>query len=138
MKQQVPFESNLQELLKAEREVNEKVQAAQERKNKLLASVKDSAEAELKVFEAEQKKLYEAAYKILAERIEAEANSKKKNVVPSELIERDYEENKEQVVAQLVKHVLTVDLEIPKVVRGVTAEDEKRQWKGEGQLVFLS
>ena len=95
MKQQVPFESNLQELLKAEREVNEKVQAAQERKNKLLASVKDSAEAELKVFEAEQKKLYEAAYRVLAERIEAEANSKKKNVVPSELIERDYEHNKD-------------------------------------------
>jgi hypothetical protein len=47
--------------------------------------------------------------------------------VPSELIERDYEENKDQVVAQLVKHVLTVDLEIPKVVRGVTAEDVKKQ-----------
>jgi hypothetical protein len=44
MMKQVPFESNLQELLKAEREVNEKVQAAQEKKNRRLASVKESAE----------------------------------------------------------------------------------------------
>ncbi len=111
--------------MKAEREVNEKVQQALERKNALLGSVKETADKELQVFKAEQDKIYKEEYKKLAERIETEANSKKKNVVPSEMIERDYENNKEYVVAQLVQHVLTVDLEIPKVVRGVTAEDER-------------
>ena len=125
MNQKIPIESNLQELLKAEREVNEKVSQAQERKNKMLASVKDSAEAELRVFEAQQRELYDKAYAELKSKIESEANAKIRNVVPAEVIERDYRENQDHVVAQLVKHVLTVDLEIPKVVRGVTAEDER-------------
>jgi vacuolar-type H+-ATPase subunit H len=111
------MEANLQELLKAENEVNRMVQDALNKKNILLRGIKESSERDIKAFKDQREREYQEQLKELKAQIEKEANAGKTELV-SMTIERDYEANKDKVVELLVRNVLSVNIEIPKVVKG--------------------
>ena len=112
------MEANLQELLKAENEVNRMVQDALNKKNALLRGIKESSERDIKAFKDQREREYQEQLKALKEQIEREANAGKTELVSMKTIERDYEINKDKVVELLVRNVLSVNIEIPKVVKG--------------------
>ena len=112
------METNLQELLKAENEVNRMVQEALNRKNNLLRGIKESSERDIKAFKDQKEREYQEQLKELKKQIEKEANAGKTELVSMDTIEKDYEVNRERVVELLVRNVLSVNIEIPKVVKG--------------------
>ena len=120
------MEANLQELLKAENEVNRMVQDALNKKNALLRGIKESSERDIKAFKDQREREYQEQLKALKEQIEREANAGKTELVSMKTIERDYEINKDKVVELLVRNVLSVNIEIPKVVKGTFWE----RWLG--------
>ena len=113
------MEENLKELLKAENEVNKRVNEALTRKNALLRSIKENAEKDISAFKAAKEKEYQEEYEKLKKKIDSEGNSdSKQEAVDMEAIQKDYVKNKDLVVDLLVKNVLSVNIEIPKVVKG--------------------
>ena len=94
-----------------------------------MKSIKEEAERELKVYREQKEKEYQqeldqVIIKIfikiqLKKRIQSEgegdSSAQSANV---EQLQREYTKNKEQVVDLLVKNVLAVNIEIPKVVKG--------------------
>lgn len=119
------MEENLKELLKAETDVNKRVNEALTRKNNLLRSIKESAEKDIQAFRAAKEKEYQEEYERLKKKIETEGandGSKQENQVDMEQIQKDYTKNRDLVVDLLVQNVLTVNIEIPKVVKGTFNE----------------
>ena len=112
------MENNLQELLRAENEVNRLVQEAIDRKNALLTGIKQSSQADINAFKEQQEAEYQKKHAELVKKIEEEANKGKTQQVSMKEIEKDYENNKAQVIDLLVRNVLSVNIEIPKVVKG--------------------
>ena len=113
------MEENLKELLKAENEVNKRVNEALNRKNNLLRSIKENAEKDINEYKAAKEKEYQEEYERLKKRIENEGSADgKQEAVDMEQIQKDYVKNKELVVDLLVRNVLSVNIEIPKVVKG--------------------
>ena len=112
------METNLQELLKAENEVNRQVQEALTRKNNLLRGIKESSEKDIKAFKDQKAREYQEQLTALKAKIEKEANQNKTELVSMDTIEKDYKNNREMVVDLLVRNVLAVNIEIPKVVKG--------------------
>ena len=116
------MEQNLKNLLEAEQDVNRKVQDALNQKNTKLRSIKDSAKGDIDAF----KKAKEAEYSIVYEKLKKQINEgdqgkgadNHQSSVTMETIERDYAANKELVIDLLVSNVLSVNIEIPKVVKG--------------------
>lgn len=104
--------------MKAENEVNRMVQEALTRKNNLLRGIKESSERDIKAFRDQKEREYQEELKKLKARIEKEADAGKTEMVSMERIKADYEANKAAVVELLVRNVLSVNIEIPKVVKG--------------------
>ncbi|CDW77181.1 atpase h+ transporting v1 subunit g isoform 1 [Stylonychia lemnae] len=113
------MEQNLQELLKAENEVNKRVSEALQRKNQRLKVIKEEAEKELHHHRVDKEADYQRALARLKQQI-AEEGSADGNQEQRDMdnIQRDFQKNKEIVVDLLVKNVLSVNIEIPKVVKG--------------------
>ena len=112
------MEDNLKELLKAEQEVNKKVQEAINKKNQMMRSIKESAEKDIDQYRKAVEKQYNEEYERLKKHIEAEGKKDNQDTVDMAKIEEDYAKNKDMVVDLLVKNVLSVNIEIPKVVKG--------------------
>jgi vacuolar-type H+-ATPase subunit H len=114
------MEENLKELLKAENEVNKRVNEALTRKNNLLRSIKENAEKDITAYKAAKEQEYQEEYKRLKKRIEDEGikNQQEEGAVDMETIQKDYVKNKDSVVDLLVRNVLSVNIEIPNVVKG--------------------
>lgn len=114
------MEENLKELLKAETEVNKRVNEALAKKNSMLQSIKESAERDIAAFRLVQETQYQQDYQNLKKKIEDEGvkNAQQEGAVDMETIQKDYIKNKDSVVDLLVRNVLTVNIEIPKVVKG--------------------
>ena len=89
------MEANLQELLKAENEVNRMVQDALNKKNTLLRGIKESSERDIKAFKDQREREYQEQLKALKKQIEKDANAGKTEQVSMKTIERDYEVNKD-------------------------------------------
>ena len=85
------MENNLQELLKAENEVNRKVQDALNRKNAMLRGIKESSERDIKAFKDQKEREYQEELKKLKAKIEKEANKGKQELVSMDTIKNDYE-----------------------------------------------
>ena len=66
------METNLQELLKAENEVNRMVQDALNKKNILLRGIKESSERDIKAFKDQREREYQEQLKELKAQIEKE------------------------------------------------------------------
>ena len=114
------MEKNLKELLEAEQEVNRKVQAALNNKQNLLISIKPSAKRDIDNFRQQKEQEYKVEYEKLKKQIN-ESNENKgegHQQVTMEQIEKDYSKNKDRVIELLVSNVLSVNIEIPKVVKG--------------------
>ncbi|CDW77085.1 atpase h+ transporting v1 subunit g isoform 1 [Stylonychia lemnae] len=113
------MEQNLQELLKAENEVNKRVSEALQRKNQRLKVIKEEAEKELTQYRIDKEAEYQRELARLKQKI-AEEGSADGNQEQRDMdnIQRDFQKNKEIVVDLLVKNVLSVNIEIPKVVKG--------------------
>ena len=71
------MENNLQELLKAENEVNNMVQEALNRKNALLRGIKESSEPDIRGFKDQKEREYQEKYRQLQNKIEEEAKKGK-------------------------------------------------------------
>eukprot|EP00347_Sterkiella_histriomuscorum_P001535 403371662 len=113
------MEQNLQELLKAENEVNKKVSEALNRKNNRLKSIKEEAERDLAQYRVDKEAEYQRELARLKQKIEEEGASDGSNEQRDmDNIQKDFQKNKEAVVDLLVKNVLSVNIEIPKVVKG--------------------
>ena len=116
------MEQNLRNLLEAEQSVNRRVQDALNEKNMKLRSIKESAKADLDAFKRMKEAEYAKEYDELKKKInEGDANKGSDNhqaSVTMETIEKDYAENKNRVIDLLVSNVLSVNIEIPKVVKG--------------------
>ncbi|TNV73018.1 hypothetical protein FGO68_gene9636 [Halteria grandinella] len=113
------MQRELEELLKAENEVNKKVQEALEKKNKLLRSIKEKSEQDIAEFKAAKEAEYQRDYAALKSKIENEKGGEaSKEQVDMKVIEEDYARNRDSVVELLVRNVLSVNIEIPKVVKG--------------------
>ena len=117
------MEQNLKNLLEAEQDVNRRVQDALNNKNKKLQSIKESSKAEIEAFKMEKEKEYQKKYAHLKEEISSGGKDDKsgqthQSQVTMETIENDYTRNKDRVVDLLVSNVLSVNIEIPKVVKG--------------------
>ena len=116
------MEQNLKNFVEAEQDVNRKVQDALNKKNSLLRSNKDSAKGDIDAYN----KAKEAEYAVVYEKLKKEINEGDKgkgadnhqSSVTMETIERDYAANKERVIDFLVSNVLSVNIEIPMVVKG--------------------
>jgi len=61
------MEANLKELLKAENDVNKRVQEALTRKNELLRSIKEKSEPDISKFRAEKEAQYRKDYEAVSE-----------------------------------------------------------------------
>ena len=85
------MENNLQELLKAENEVNRIVQDALNRKNAMLRGIKESSERDIKAFKDQKEREYQEELKKLKAKIEKEANKGKQELVSMDTIKNDYE-----------------------------------------------
>ena len=85
----------------------------------MLKSIKENAEKDINAFKAAKEKEYQEEYNKLKNKIESEGNTDgSKETVDMETIQKDYVKNKELVVDLLVSNVLSVNIEIPKVVKG--------------------
>ena len=104
--------------MKAENEVNSMVQEALNRKNALLRGIKESSEPDIRAFKDQKEREYQELYKALKEKIDKEGQKGKTEQVSMDQIERDYDTNKGEVIELLVRNVLSVNIEIPKVVKG--------------------
>ena len=81
------MEENLKELLKAETDVNKRVNEALTFKNTLLRSIKEKSEKDIAVFRAAKEKEYQFEYEKLRHRIENEgANEGQQEQVDMEVI----------------------------------------------------
>lgn len=49
-------------------------------------------------------------------------------------LDADYNANKDAVIEMLIKNVMSVNIEIPKVVRGDFEEAEDKQWSNDKSL----
>ena len=88
-------------------------------RNKLLRSIKEESEKDIAQFKAAKEAEYQREYEALKKKIESESGKDgSKEGVDMKTIEADYAKNREAVVDLLVKNVLTVNIEIPKVVKG--------------------
>lgn len=94
------------------------VQEALTRKNNLLRGIKESSERDIRAFKDQKEREYQEELKKLKAKIEKEANEGKTELVSMDRIEDDYHNNRDKVVELLVRNVLSVNIEIPKVVKG--------------------
>jgi len=98
--------------------VNRKVQEAINKKNQMMRSIKESAEKDIEQYRKAVEKRYNEDYEKLKKLIEEEGKKDSQDTVDMSKIEEDYARNKDMVVDLLVKNVLSVNIEIPKVVKG--------------------
>ena len=103
--------------------MNRRVQDALNEKNTKLRSIKDSSKADLDAFKRMKEAEYAREYEELKKKInEGDGNKGQSDnhqaSVTMETIEKDYAENKNRVIDLLVSNVLSVNIEIPKVVKG--------------------
>lgn len=88
-------------------------------RNKLLRSIKEKSEADISEFKAAKEAEYQRDYAALKHKIENEKGGEaSKEQVDMKVIEEDYAQNRDSVVELLVRNVLSVNIEIPKVVKG--------------------
>ena len=83
------MEANLQELLKAENEVNRMVQDALNKKNIMLRGIKESSERDIKAFKDQREREYQEQLKELKAQIEKEANAGKTELVSDLAVQAD-------------------------------------------------
>ena len=89
-----------------------------------LRSIKESSKADLDAFKRMKEAEYAREYEELKKKINEGGDAANKGsdnhqaTVTMETIEKDYAENKNRVIDLLVSNVLSVNIEIPKVVKG--------------------
>eukprot|EP00349_Pseudokeronopsis_sp_Brazil_P000736 CAMPEP_0202957454 /NCGR_PEP_ID=MMETSP1396-20130829/1838_1 /ASSEMBLY_ACC=CAM_ASM_000872 /TAXON_ID= /ORGANISM="Pseudokeronopsis sp., Strain Brazil" /LENGTH=93 /DNA_ID=CAMNT_0049674925 /DNA_START=80 /DNA_END=361 /DNA_ORIENTATION=- len=89
-----------------------------EHKTNLLKSIKEQADKDVQHFRSHKEAEYAEEYKRLERKINDEAQESDNQGADLGKLQADYSKNKEQVIDLLVKNVLTVNLEIPKVLKG--------------------
>ncbi|CAK68771.1 unnamed protein product (macronuclear) [Paramecium tetraurelia] len=106
------------ELLKAEEEANAIIKNAQKEREKKIKEAKVAADQEIAVFRREEETRYnqEILRRFGSTKEEEELERKTKSEIDK--IYADYEANKLAVVDMLIKRVIEVKLEVPRVVKG--------------------
>ncbi len=87
----------------------------------MLRSIKDSAKPDIDEFKRQKEHEYQVQYEALKKKINegnGDKDGAKQEAVTMDVIEKDYNQNKERVIDLLVSNVLSVNIEIPKVVKG--------------------
>ncbi|CAD8070310.1 unnamed protein product [Paramecium sonneborni] len=106
------------ELLKAEEEANSIIKTAQKEREKKIKEAKVAADQEIAVFRREEETRYnqEILRRFGSTKEEEELERRTKSEIDK--IYADYEANKLAVVDMLIKRVIEVKLEVPRVVKG--------------------
>ena len=120
-------------LLEAEKEVNAKVHKAQQEKNALLMSIKKEADIQVEAYRVQAEQQFQkdlAAVSLIVYltspvlQKEREINDKAREqdannpTMTIAQAQADYEANKERVIDMLIKSIVKVDVEIPRVLKG--------------------
>ena len=122
------MDKNVQRLLEEEQEVNKRVQAAIEKKNELMKSIKKESEIAVRDYKKQLEEQYDnqlnkVNYLLCLTRgqvkkqLESQDTSGQQGADMS-VLEQEFEQNKEAVIEMLIQNCMTVDKSIPRVVRG--------------------
>jgi vacuolar-type H+-ATPase subunit H len=98
------MENNLQELLKAENEVNRMVQDALNRKNAMLRGIKESSERDIKAFKDQKEREYQEELKKLKAKIEKRISKKKGIAAATGAVDKQKGKFYEQILQALITH----------------------------------
>ncbi|CAD8058605.1 unnamed protein product [Paramecium primaurelia] len=106
------------ELLKAEEEANNIIKTAQKEREKKIKEAKVAADQEIAVFRREEETRYNQEILRRFGSTKEEEELERKTKAEIDKIYLDYEANKLAVVDMLIKRVIEVKLEVPRVVKG--------------------
>ncbi|CAD8145973.1 unnamed protein product [Paramecium octaurelia] len=106
------------ELLKAEEEANAIIKNAQKEREKKIKEAKVAADQEIAVFRREEETRYNQEILRRFGSTKEEEELERKTKAEIDKIYADYEANKLAVVDMLIKRVIEVKLEVPRVVKG--------------------
>ncbi|CAD8060283.1 unnamed protein product [Paramecium primaurelia] len=106
------------ELLKAEEEANAIIKNAQKEREKKIKEAKVAADQEIAVFRREEETRYNQEILRRFGSTKEEEELERKTKAEIDKIYLDYEANKLAVVDMLIKRVIEVKLEVPRVVKG--------------------
>ena len=112
------MESNVQRLLEEEKRVNAQIQEALNKKGALIRSIRSQAEIEVKQYEAQLEKIHQQKVVEMEAQLEREAQKMQGQSTNLDVVRQEYDQNREKVIELLLKNVMTVDCEIPRVVKG--------------------
>ena len=113
------MDQSVARLLAAEKDVNEMVSKALALKNEKLRTIKEEAQGEIDRFRAEKEAEYQKELKALKDKINNEGKDSTDAGADLQKLNRDFQNNKAKVADMLVMNVVTVNIEIPKVVKGI-------------------
>ena len=113
------MEQNVQILLNEEKAVNAEIQKALNEKSQLIRSIRGQAEIEVKQYEAKLEKEHQRKVAEMEAQLEKEGQKIQGQSTNLEVVQQEYADNKDKVIEILLKNVMTVDCEIPRVVKGI-------------------
>ena len=90
-----------------------------------MKSIKEHAEGDLAEFKVTQKQRYEDNLNKKTQELSTlnDGGDAKKSEKAFEAIQSDYKANKDSVIEMLIKNLMNVNVEIPKVVKGNFEDD---------------
>jgi len=110
----------IQQLLKAEKQAEDLISRARENRVQKLKQAKDSADEELKKFrDAEEAKFEKESSARSA--VGSSADLKKATAHSIQMVQRDYEQNKEKTSAYITSKILSVPLELSAIAKASLA-----------------
>ncbi|CAK77715.1 unnamed protein product (macronuclear) [Paramecium tetraurelia] len=115
------------ELLKAEEEANNIIKVAQKEREKKIKEAKVAADQEIAVFRREEETKYNQEILRRFGSTKEEEELERKTKAEIDKIYQDYEANKLAVVDMLIKRVIEVKLEVPRVVKGQFEQPQQNQ-----------
>mmetsp|Transcript_32761 Transcript_32761/g.29636 ORF Transcript_32761/g.29636 Transcript_32761/m.29636 type:complete len:121 (+) Transcript_32761:64-426(+) len=117
-------DSNVRQLLDAERDANKIIQAAHEERQVQIKKARNEAEEEVKAYRKQEEERFQAEIKKRFGDDTEENDLKKKTEEEIKVIHQAYDQRKGQVIDLLIERVMNVQLEIPQVVkRALTNKD---------------